>query len=167
MRGNKIVVYNYDQPGQRDPANNFLYYTADTEQGSSGAPVFNDQWYVVALHRQAIARTAVDQATGEVVILRKDGQPALITDPDDEIAWVSNEGIRVSRILAQLEAIAASGAREAPSAAAALARLRASAGNPRLGSLPLRARARPRPRPFRSSSSDATCRASKARAATT
>ncbi len=28
-----------------------IYYLADTEDGSSGAPVFNDHWRVVALHR--------------------------------------------------------------------------------------------------------------------
>ncbi len=28
-----------------------IYYLADTEDGSSGAPVFNDNWRVVALHR--------------------------------------------------------------------------------------------------------------------
>lgn len=31
--------------------NSFLYYTADVDEGSSGAPVFNDQWQLVGLNR--------------------------------------------------------------------------------------------------------------------
>jgi V8-like Glu-specific endopeptidase len=31
-----------------------LRYFTDTESGSSGSPVFNDQWQVVALHRASI-----------------------------------------------------------------------------------------------------------------
>jgi endonuclease G len=137
LRSNRIVIYVYDQPGAPDAANNFLYYTADTEQGSSGAPVFNDQWYVVALHRQAIAKTAIDEATHEPVLLKKDGTPALVTDPDDAIDWIANEGIRVSRILAQLQAIASSANPDAGSAGTVLSRIQAHAGNPLEGSLPL------------------------------
>jgi hypothetical protein len=32
-----------------------LHYAADTEPGSSGSPVFNDQWEVVALHHASVA----------------------------------------------------------------------------------------------------------------
>lgn len=137
LRSNKIVVYVYDEPGNPDPANNFLYYSSDTEPGSSGAPVLNDQWYVVALHRQAVPRTRVIPATGEVVILRKDGRPARDGDPDDAIDWFANEGVRVSRLLGALQALGAAGGPDAASAAAALAQIQASAGNPLLGSLPL------------------------------
>lgn len=34
--------------------NAYLYSATDTLKGSSGAPVFNDQWYVVALHRRGV-----------------------------------------------------------------------------------------------------------------
>jgi endonuclease G len=34
----------------------FIHYTTDTKTGSSGAPVFNDQWQVVALHHLSVAR---------------------------------------------------------------------------------------------------------------
>ena len=33
---------------------NFIHYSTDTEPGSSGAPVFNDQWQVVAIHHKAV-----------------------------------------------------------------------------------------------------------------
>ncbi|MGJ6965948.1 DNA/RNA non-specific endonuclease [Streptosporangium sp. G11] len=57
----------------------FLHYQTDTEPGSSGSPVFNDQWEIVALHHA--------------------GVPA----PDhDASGGIINEGVRVSRLLAFL-----------------------------------------------------------------
>lgn len=57
----------------------FMHYETDTEPGSSGSPVFNDQWEIVALHHAAV--------------------PA----PDHgEFGGVLNEGIRISRLLAFL-----------------------------------------------------------------
>ncbi|MFE0500093.1 DNA/RNA non-specific endonuclease [Lysobacter soli] len=61
-----------------------LHYIADTEPGSSGSPVFNDQWQVVALHHWG---GPWRQTVGA------DGQP-LQTDV--------NEGIRISVILEDL-----------------------------------------------------------------
>ncbi len=104
IRNNKLVVYNEDNA---TPAaeNNFLYYEADTEGGSSGSPVFNDQWYLIALHRRSVPR--VRTINGRSVVLRKDGKPAQESDPDGLIDYISNEGVRVSRIVKQLEAAAA------------------------------------------------------------
>ena len=66
LRENKIV----------DIPDRFLHYAADTEPGSSGSPVFNDQWEVVALHHASV--------------------PA----PEHrELGGFMNEGIRISRIL--------------------------------------------------------------------
>lgn len=53
-----------------------VHYAADTEPGSSGSPVFNDQWEVVALHHASV-RTPQHE-------------------PDYKYL---NEGIRISRIL--------------------------------------------------------------------
>lgn len=58
-----------------------MHYEADTEPGSSGSPVFNDQWEIVALHH-----ASVPNASGKGVI---------------------NEGIRVSRIIGYLRQAAA------------------------------------------------------------
>ena len=66
LRDNKIV----------DIPTSFLHYAADTEPGSSGSPVFNDQWEVVALHHASVP--APERA---------------------ELGGFMNEGIRISRIL--------------------------------------------------------------------
>ncbi|MEO7521327.1 MAG: trypsin-like peptidase domain-containing protein, partial [Gemmatimonas sp.] len=57
----------------------FLHYETGTEGGSSGSPVFNDQWEVVALHHASV-RTDREQFEG----------------------WV-NEGVRVSSLIAALQ----------------------------------------------------------------
>jgi endonuclease G len=64
----------------------FIHYSTDTEPGSSGAPVFNDQWQVVALHHKAVP--APQQAVA----------------PDDpKFRWIANEGVRISAIFKHLE----------------------------------------------------------------
>lgn len=71
----------------------FLYYTTDTEPGSSGSPCFNDQWELVALHHSGVPQMRDGR------ILRKDGQPFVGGhDAADSIDWVANEGARVSAI---------------------------------------------------------------------
>ena len=70
---------------------NFAQYEADTEPGSSGSPVFNDQWEVVALHHSGIPRTD-DQGH----FLQANGAIWHETDDPSLLAWVANEGIRVS-----------------------------------------------------------------------
>ncbi|HEY5990718.1 MAG TPA: DNA/RNA non-specific endonuclease, partial [Streptosporangiaceae bacterium] len=67
LRDNRIV----------DVFDEFLHYEADTEPGSSGSPVFNDQWELVALHHASV--------------------PA---PEHPELGKFVNEGIRVSRLLA-------------------------------------------------------------------
>lgn len=59
-------------------SSDFVHYVSDTEPGSSGSPVFNDQWVVVALHH------------------------AGIPDPNDPTKWIANEGIRISSIIQHL-----------------------------------------------------------------
>ncbi|GIH75688.1 DNA/RNA non-specific endonuclease [Planobispora longispora] len=68
LRENRIV----------DVLDQFLHYVADTEPGSSGSPVFNDQWEVVALHHAAVP-------------VGGDGD-------DGGFGRFVNEGIRISRI---------------------------------------------------------------------
>ena len=57
---------------------NRIRYTTDTEPGSSGSPVFNNQWDLVVIHHAA---GEWDSAAGE---------------------WLSNEGMRMDKIVADL-----------------------------------------------------------------
>jgi endonuclease G len=76
----------------------FVHYTADTEKGSSGSPVLNDQWEVVALHHSGVPKT---NSQGEWLskdeTVWKEGR-----DPVTSLAWVANEGIRVSSLIAEI-----------------------------------------------------------------
>jgi len=83
---------------------NVIQYEADTQPGSSGAPVFNDRWELVALHHSGVPKT---NAAGK--ILRRDGAIWSESDGEDQIDWILNEGIRVSQIMAHLRANATTG----------------------------------------------------------
>ncbi|TJZ80410.1 endonuclease [Rhodococcus oryzae] len=72
LRENRIV----------DIPERFLHYSADTEPGSSGSPVFNDQWEIVALHHASVRAPA-----------------------HTEFGGVLNEGVRISRILQYLRGL--------------------------------------------------------------
>lgn len=80
-----------------DVLERFLHYESDTREGSSGSPVFNDQWEVVALHH-----SAVPQTDGEGRPLSVGGavwQPEM---GEQQLAWRANEGVRISRVLRAL-----------------------------------------------------------------
>ncbi|GAB3266296.1 hypothetical protein GCM10027347_34220 [Larkinella harenae] len=74
---------------------NFLIYESDTLPGSSGSVVLGlGTGAVVALHHSAIPRK---DTTGNW--LRKDGSVVQPGDPDEQIDWIGNEGVRVSCIV--------------------------------------------------------------------
>ena len=75
----------------------FCWYSGDTKEGSSGAPVFNNRWEVVALHHKAVPKT---NRNGDIVDRngRAMSKTRLEENPKD-IAWVANEGIRASRLV--------------------------------------------------------------------
>lgn len=72
LRENRIV----------DVADQMLHYEADTEPGSSGSLVFNDQWETVALHHASVPATGGTSPGGFI-----------------------NEGIRISRIVGHLRGL--------------------------------------------------------------
>ena len=78
------------------PDENFAHYVADTEPGSSGSPVYNDQWEVVALHHSGVPR----MKNGKYIA--RDGSVWNGSDPDD-IDWIANEGIRVSSMVRDIK----------------------------------------------------------------
>jgi V8-like Glu-specific endopeptidase len=64
-----------------------VYYLSDTEAGSSGSPVFDDYWQVIALHR---AGGLLDEA-GKLVVEANEGVPIL--DILDEIRPYLSGGV--------------------------------------------------------------------------
>ncbi|HEY0100140.1 MAG TPA: endonuclease [Pyrinomonadaceae bacterium] len=81
-----------------DLLDNFLHYKTDTSPGSSGSAVFNDQWEVVALHH-----SGVPQRDTQRRILSTSG--ALWTEDmgEQKVAWIANEGVRISRIVKHIK----------------------------------------------------------------
>ena len=79
----------------------FLHYHTDTAPGSSGSPVFNDQWEVVGLHHSGVPKTD-DQGR----YLTKDGRVWTRAMGEHKIDWIANEGARISRIVAGLKTAA-------------------------------------------------------------
>jgi len=63
----------------------YVYYTTDTNPGSSGSPVVNDDWLPVALHHRTVP------------------------DYKQPCRYVANRGIRISSIFENLDAAAAAG----------------------------------------------------------
>lgn len=80
-------------------ADDVLWYTTDTQPGSSGSPVFNNDWYVVALHHSGVPETkngvrqTIDGRDYDARTMR-----------DSQLKWIANEGIRASRIVRTLRA---------------------------------------------------------------
>lgn len=91
IRDNQILAL---EDCDHDCESAFIHYTTDTEPGSSGAPVFNDQWQVVALHHKAIPKFQ----NGTNDILAKSGKVWTESDGVEEIVWLANEGVRISAI---------------------------------------------------------------------
>ena len=89
LRANRLV----------DVLPDFLHYHTDTAPGSSGAPVFNDQWEVVALHHAGVPER---DAAGTIVT--RDGHAWKRWMGDHRVQWIANEGARVSRIVAAIHA---------------------------------------------------------------
>ena len=88
VRENRLLEYRGDS----------LWYETDTVAGSSGSPVFNNSWEVVALHHSGVPAT-----NRRHQIRTTDGR---VYKPEEMkenlIAWKANEGIRISSILACL-----------------------------------------------------------------
>ncbi len=96
--GYKQIAIRENQLLTSDPNSDFITYATDTTQGSSGAAVFNDQWQVVALHHSGVPKT---DAAGN--ILAKDGNIWQLGMDEYLIDWLSNEGVRISAILKDLQ----------------------------------------------------------------
>ncbi|MBF2025231.1 MAG: endonuclease [Oscillatoriales cyanobacterium C42_A2020_001] len=76
----------------------FLHYQTDTAPGSSGSPVFNDQWELVALHHSGVPKR---DENGQ--ILNVDGEAWKSDQGENRVAWIANEGVRVSRLIQHIK----------------------------------------------------------------
>lgn len=85
IRGNSLV--GVDGP--------WRHYWSDTEAGSSGAVVCNDQWQPAALHHAGIPAT---DSAGNILLIdgsRWDGTLATVSS----IRWEKNEGVAISHVI--------------------------------------------------------------------
>lgn len=89
VRENKLLRY--------DPQGDTIWYCTDTLAGSSGSPVFNNSWQVVALHHSGIPET--DSQGHWLTVDNKIWDKSM---DESLVKWIANEGIRISRILAFL-----------------------------------------------------------------
>jgi endonuclease G len=80
----------------------WLHYETDTEPGSSGAPLYNSQWEVVGVHHSAVERR---NAEGKILAI---GGALWTPDMGERQKWwAANEGLRISRFIADVERRAA------------------------------------------------------------
>ncbi|WP_327349116.1 endonuclease [Streptomyces europaeiscabiei] len=87
-----------------DLLEDFVHYSTDTAPGSSGSPVYNDQWEVVALHHAGVP---LKDADGR--FLSVDGSLWRPEMGESRLAWKANEGVRISRVLQAVRQAAVSG----------------------------------------------------------
>ena len=87
VRENKLLKFDGD----------VVWYATDTVGGSSGSPVFNRFWQVVALHHSGVPRK---DSKGRW--LTTDGRVWDESMDERLIDWIANEGIRVSSIVRHL-----------------------------------------------------------------
>jgi endonuclease G len=93
-----VVVHNshFLYLEQEEGIDRFCWYSSDTEPGSSGSPVLNSRWEVVALHHKSVPKT---NEQGDFVNRNGDIIPRdELKDREAEVQWIANEGIRASRL---------------------------------------------------------------------
>ncbi len=91
MRENRVI----------DLLDDFMHYQTDTAPGSSGSPVFNDQWEIVALHHSGVPERFEN---GDIKSV--DGRKWKPWMGDHRIKWIANEGVSVGRIVAFVKQLA-------------------------------------------------------------
>lgn len=92
LRENKIIDISLPEA---------LIYLSDTSRGSSGSPVFNDQWQVIALHSAGVPKRNEAGA-----FLDKDNnviQPVNGKIDGTRVVWINNRGVRISAIMHHLQ----------------------------------------------------------------
>lgn len=77
----------------------WMHYETDTEQGSSGAPLYNSQWEVVGIHHSSVEKR---DSEGNILAI---GGDRWMPEMGERQKWrYVNEGLRISRFVADVEA---------------------------------------------------------------
>ncbi len=92
----KEYAYTENKVKQIDDTSGLIHYTTDTLSASSGSPAFNKNYEVAALHHRGVPYMIGDD------IYTVDGK-IWDGEDEDEVQWVANEGISVSKIVADLK----------------------------------------------------------------
>ncbi|MGH2559233.1 MAG: endonuclease [Thermomicrobiales bacterium] len=90
-----------------DLLQDFLHYKTDTAPGSSGSPVFNDEWELVALHHSGVPGR---DANGNILAIG--GGLWSVEMGEHRVKWTANEGARISRIVGHAQSQSVEGARQ-------------------------------------------------------
>jgi WD40 repeat protein len=80
---------------------NFLRYRADSDYGSSGSPVFNEKWQLIALHHAAIGDLTLEDVTVETPSITSPASPASVSTSPSQV--YAQQGVRICRILQDLK----------------------------------------------------------------
>lgn len=75
----------------------WMHYETDTEMGSSGSPLYNDQWEVVGIHHRG-----VEQKDSQGQILAVGDVPLTPGMGERKKLWAANEGLRISKFLKEV-----------------------------------------------------------------
>lgn len=93
LRENKVT--------EVDPAKPVIWYHADTAHGSSGSPVLNDSFQLVALHSAGRIRR---DANGNYALRNGKFVASVEGLKDSDVIWEDNMGIRVSQLAPAIRA---------------------------------------------------------------
>lgn len=80
-----------------DEPSGTLFYSTDTQKGSSGSPCFNQFWEVAGLHNTSVPRMDSDGNW-----LTENGQIWNEEMDDDDVDWIANAGKSISKIIEHL-----------------------------------------------------------------
>jgi len=80
---------------------NFLRYRADSDYGSSGSPVFNEHWQLIALHHAAIGDLTLEDITAGTPAAESTTSSPSPSAPPSQI--YAQQGVRICRILQDLK----------------------------------------------------------------
>ena len=99
LRNNRVLDMRTGDDPKDEMIGSFLHYEADTDKGSSGAPVLSDTWQVIGLHHSGVP--ALHEKGGW---LHKNGdQWQDGRDRLEDVVWVANEAVRISGIMGAIK----------------------------------------------------------------